>query len=126
MLAWRNLIHDKVRLAVTLTGIVFAVVLIVAEFGLFLGFTTTTSSLIDRSGANLWIIAKRVPYIELGVPFSERKLSVALATPGVQEAQKYVVPLARDLGYIDTTNLFMVGLSRGGPMTYVAIRGRFR
>jgi len=91
MLAWRNLIHDKVRLAVTLTGIVFAVVLIVAEFGLFLGFTTTTSSLIDRSGANLWIIAKRVPYIELGVPFSERKLSVALATPGVQEAQKYVV-----------------------------------
>jgi putative ABC transport system permease protein len=90
MLAWRNLIHDKVRLAVTLTGIVFAVVLIVVEFGLFLGFTTTTSSLIDRSGADLWIIAKRVPYIELGVPFSERKLSVALATPGVAEAQKYV------------------------------------
>jgi hypothetical protein len=25
-LAWRNLIHDKVRLGVTLTGIVFAVV----------------------------------------------------------------------------------------------------
>jgi putative ABC transport system permease protein len=90
LLAWRNLIHDKVRLAVTLTGIVFAVVLIVVEFGLFLGFTTTTSSLIDRSGADLWIIAKRVPYIELGVPFSERKLSVVLATPGVAEADKYV------------------------------------
>jgi putative ABC transport system permease protein len=90
ILAWRNLIHDKVRLAVTLTGIVFAVVLIVVEFGLFLGFTTTTSSLIDRSGADLWIIAKRVPYIDLGVPFSERKLSIVLATPGVAEAQKYV------------------------------------
>ncbi len=90
MLAWRNLIHDKVRLGVTLTGIVFAVVLIVVEFGLFLGFTTTTSSLIDRSGADLWIIAKRVPYIELGVPFTERKLSPALSTPGVAEAQKYV------------------------------------
>jgi hypothetical protein len=46
-LAWRNLVHDKVRLAVTLTGIVFAVVLIVVELGLFLGFTTATSSLID-------------------------------------------------------------------------------
>jgi len=90
ILAWRNLIHDKVRLGVTLTGIVFAVVLIVAEFGLFLGFSTTTSSLMDRSGADLWIIAKRVPYIELGVPFTERKLSVALATQGVAEAQKYV------------------------------------
>src|SRR6266849_5783975 len=33
-LAQRNLFHDKVRLAVTLTGIVFAVVLIVVEQGL--------------------------------------------------------------------------------------------
>jgi putative ABC transport system permease protein len=90
ILAWRNLIHDKVRLAVTLTGIVFAVVLIVVEFGLFLGFMTTTSSLIDQSGADLWIIAERVPYIELGIPFSERKLSAVLATPGVAEARKYV------------------------------------
>jgi putative ABC transport system permease protein len=65
ILAWRNLVHDRVRFAVTLTGIVFAVVLIVVEFGLFLGFTTTTSSLVDRSGADLWIIAKHVPYIEL-------------------------------------------------------------
>ena len=47
MLAWRNLIHDKVRLGVTLTGIVFAVVLIVVEIGLFIGFTTTTSGLIE-------------------------------------------------------------------------------
>jgi len=90
-LAWRNLVHDKVRLAVTLTGIVFAVVLIVVELGLFLGFTTTTSGLIDRSGADLWITASRVPYIEQGVPFSERKLYTVLSTPGVAVAAKYIV-----------------------------------
>jgi putative ABC transport system permease protein len=90
ILAWRNLVHDKVRLGVTLTGIVFAVVLIVVEFGLFLGFTSTTSGLIDRSGADLWVIAKRVPYIELGLPFTDRKLSTVRATPGVAEAEKYV------------------------------------
>ena len=39
-LARRNLFHDKVRLTVTLTGIVFAVVLIVGELGLFVGFTS--------------------------------------------------------------------------------------
>lgn len=89
-LAWRNLVHDKVRLAVTVTGIVFAVVLIVVELGLFLGFTTTTSSLIDRSNADIWITAPRVPYIEQGVPFSERKLTTVLATPGVKTASKYV------------------------------------
>lgn len=89
-LAWRNLVHDKVRLAVTVTGIVFAVVLIVVELGLFLGFTTTTSSLVDRSNADLWIMAPQVPYIEQGVAFSERKLYTVLATPGVAHATKYV------------------------------------
>jgi putative ABC transport system permease protein len=89
-LAWRNLVHDKIRLAVTLTGIVFAVVLIVVELGLFLGFLTTTSGLIDRSGADLWITASRVPYIEQGVPFSERKLYTVLSTPGVAVAAKYI------------------------------------
>ena len=49
-LARRNLFHDKVRLTVTLTGIVFAVVLIVVELGLFVGFTSTTSGLVDHSG----------------------------------------------------------------------------
>ena len=89
-LAWRNLVHDKVRLLVTVTGVVFAVVLIVVEFGLFLGFATTTSSLIDRSRADLWITSARVPYIEVGVAFSERKLSTVLATPGVGHATKYI------------------------------------
>src|SRR5436190_6250223 len=87
-LAWRNLVHDRIRLAVTLTGIVFAVVLIVVQLGLFLGFTTATSGLIDHSGADLWIMAARVPYIEQGVPFSERKLSAVLARPGVEMAAK--------------------------------------
>src|SRR5512147_966257 len=73
-LAQRNLFHDKVRLAVTVTGIVFAVVLIVVELGLFVGFTVTTSSLIDNAGVDLWVTSTHVPYIEMGVPFSERKL----------------------------------------------------
>jgi len=37
LLARRNLFHDRVRFAVTLTGIVFALVLIVVQLGLFLG-----------------------------------------------------------------------------------------
>jgi putative ABC transport system permease protein len=90
-LARRNLFHDKVRLTVTLTGIVFAVVLIVVELGLFVGFTETTSTLIDHSGADLWVTSKHVPYIELGVPFSERKLYQVRAVPGVADAQKIIV-----------------------------------
>src|SRR6516225_1615516 len=90
-LAQRNLMHDRVRLAVTLTGIVFAVVLIVVELGLFVGFTVTTSSIIDHSNVDLWVVSKHTPYIEQGAAFSERKLYQVLATPGVASAEKYIV-----------------------------------
>jgi putative ABC transport system permease protein len=90
-LASRNLFHDKVRLTVTLTGIIFAVVLVAVQTGLFLGFSTTTSNLIDNSGADLWVMSKGVRYIEVGVPFAERKLYQVLSVPGVQRAEKYIV-----------------------------------
>lgn len=94
-LARRNLFHDKVRLTVTLTGIVFAVVLIVVELGLFVGFTVTTSSIIDKSNVDLWVVSKHTPYIEQGAAFSERKLYQVLATPGVAAAEKYIVRFAQ-------------------------------
>ena len=90
-LAQRNLMHDKVRLTVTLTGVVFAVVLIVVELGLFVGFTVTTSSIIDKSAVDLWIVSRGTPYIEQGSVFSESKLYQVLATPGVASADKYIV-----------------------------------
>ena len=36
-----------------------------------------------------------------------------------------VAPLARSLAYVDTNNLFMYGESRGGMMTYQAVRKGF-
>ena len=89
-LAQRNLFHDKVRLTVTLTGIVFSVVLIVVQLGLFIGLTTATSGLIDHSGADFWITSKNVPYVEQGVAFSERKLNQVRAVAGVADAQKVI------------------------------------
>jgi putative ABC transport system permease protein len=89
-IARRNLFHDKVRLVVTLTGITFAVVLMVVELGLFIGFSTTTTGLVDHSGADLWVTTKHTPYIEQGGIFSERKLYQVRATPGVASAQKYI------------------------------------
>lgn len=94
-LAKRNLFHDKVRLAVTLTGIVFAVVLVAIQLGLFIGFRTATSNVIDNSGVDLWIGSTGVSHIEVGLPFSEKKLYQALATPGVEVAEKYIVRFCR-------------------------------
>jgi putative ABC transport system permease protein len=89
-LARRNLFHDKVRLFVTLTGIAFSVVLMVVQWGLFQGFSTSTSSIIDNSGADLWVTAKNVAYIDQAIAFNERKYYQVLATPGVATASKYI------------------------------------
>lgn len=90
LLARRNLFHDRIRFVVTLTGIVFALVLIIVQFGLFLGFTTTTSNNIDHSRADLWAVFHSVGYFDTGRMFSERKYYEVLATPGVQQAEKYI------------------------------------
>ena len=58
MLAFRNLLHDRVRFLVTLVGIVFSVVLSAVKVGLFLGFTRATVGAIDRSNADLWMASK--------------------------------------------------------------------
>ncbi len=95
LLARRNLFHDRVRFAVTLTGIVFALVLIIIQFGLFLGFTTTTSNNIDHSNADLWVVFHGVGYFDTGRNFSERKFYQVLSTPGVAQAEKYMQAFAR-------------------------------
>lgn len=90
LLARRNLFHDRIRFVVTLTGIVFALVLIIVQFGLFLGFTTTTSNNVDHSKADLWVVFHGVGYFDTGRMFSERKYYEVLATPGVLQAEKYI------------------------------------
>lgn len=90
-LAWRNLFHDRVRLVVTLVGIVFSVVLTSVQFGLFLGFVRATADLIDRSGADLWILSRGVVNLENGIPFTERKYHQASGVDGVAEARRLTI-----------------------------------
>ena len=125
LLARRNLFHDRIRFAVTLTGIVFALVLIIVQFGLFLGFTTTTSNNIDHSGADLWIVFHGVSYFDTGRMFSERKFYEVLSTPGVEQAEKYMQNFAnwkKPEGGIENIQIigFHPGSGLGEPWNLVA------
>ena len=114
LLARRNLFHDRIRFAVTLTGIVFALVLIIIQFGLFLGFTTTTSNNIDHSGADIWIVFHGVGYFDTGRMFSERKFYEVLSVPGVRQAEKYIQNFAywkKPDGGVE--NVQVIGFHRG-------------
>ena len=117
LLARRNLFHDRIRFAVTLTGIVFALVLIIIQFGLFLGFTTTTSNNIDHSGADIWIVFHGVGYFDTGRMFSERKFYEVLSVPGVRQAEKYIQNFAywkKPDGGVE--NVQVIGFHRGSGL----------
>src|SRR2546421_118518 len=57
-LASRNLLHDRLRFIATLVGIVFSVVLVMIQMGLFLGFGHMVSTMIDHASTDLWVVPK--------------------------------------------------------------------
>jgi putative ABC transport system permease protein len=94
IIAIRNLLHDKVRLVVTLTGVVFAVVLIAVQSGLFVGFTSATSTVIDHTDADIWICARGMRNFDVTSPLPLEAYYQALTTPGVLEVRRLVVQFA--------------------------------
>jgi putative ABC transport system permease protein len=89
-LAFRNLFHDRIRLAVTLVGILFSIVLVAVQLGLYLGASNIITANIDRANADLWITLYGAKSFEDGgMLLTPRERHQALATPGV----KAVIPL---------------------------------
>jgi putative ABC transport system permease protein len=85
-LAFRNLFHDRVRLAVTLIGILFSIVLVAVQLGLYLGARGMIISMIDRADGDLWIMAYGTKNFEEAQPIRARERYVALANPDVASA----------------------------------------
>jgi putative ABC transport system permease protein len=89
-LAFRNLFHDRIRLAVTLVGILFSIVLVAVQLGLYLGASNMITDNIDHAKADLWITVYGAKSFEDGgMLLTSRERHQALATPGV----KAVIPL---------------------------------
>src|SRR5262249_47414650 len=55
-LASRNLFHDRLRFVATVVGIVFSIVLVTVQLGLYLGFGRVVTTMIDHASADLWIM----------------------------------------------------------------------
>ena len=95
-LAFRNLFHDRIRLAVTLIGILFSIVLVAVQLGLYLGASRMITAHIDRSNADLWITTFGAKSYEdgEGLPLTPRERHQALATAGVRAVVPLVVSFA--------------------------------
>jgi len=85
-LALRNLFHDRIRLGVTLIGILFAVVLVAVQLGLYAGTSKMIVSMIEQSKGELWIVPYGSDSFEGSGVLTGSERHTALSTPGVANA----------------------------------------
>ena len=117
-LASRNLFHDTLRFVATMVGIVFSVVLVMVQMGLFFGFGHMVTTMIDHAATDLWVVPKNVKCFE-DPSLIDLKLRNKIAT---LDGVATVVPLV--IGFSDwrlesgeMTPVFIVGSDlRDGAM----------
>ncbi|RMG06323.1 MAG: FtsX-like permease family protein [Planctomycetota bacterium] len=90
-IAWKNLLHDKLKLATAVAGVVFATVLMNLQVGMLLGFTDTITAVVARSPGDLWIMAKGTKNFDMVFGQPERRHYQALATEGVAWSSRLIV-----------------------------------
>ncbi len=123
-LASRNLLQDRLQFVATVIGIVFSIVLVMIQMGLFLSFERMVTTMIDHAQADLWVVPFGTKCFEDPSLLDEQDRTQALAVPGVEAATPVVI------GFTDwsvpgggTTPVFMVGssLTPGGlhPWNFV-------
>jgi putative ABC transport system permease protein len=90
-LAWKILLHDKVRFAITVSGVAFAVTLVFVQVGLFQGLLDNASITIEHSDADLWITARNTPNVDFSNTFPEILVQRVRSIPGVARADNLIV-----------------------------------
>lgn len=90
-LALRNLLHDRLRSAMTVAGVAFAVTLVFVQIGLFLGLLDNASVTIDRIDADLWVTSRNTPNVDFAHGFPETLVQRVRSVPGVARADNLLV-----------------------------------
>ena len=93
-LAFKNLIHDRIRLAITLIGITFSVTLVLVQVGMFIGMTANSSTVIEHSDGDIWIMARNSQNFDMVNPFPETLVTAARSVDGVEWAENLIQQFA--------------------------------
>src|SRR5437879_1566636 len=91
ILAWRNMLHDRGRFAVTIAGFAFSVFLMLFQGSLLAGFMRASSRIVDASDAELWVAARGVDCFECATPIPARLGDVALGVDGIRSYDRIAV-----------------------------------
>jgi len=90
-LGLKTLLHDKIRFLITVSGVAFAVTLVLVQVGLFVGLLDNSTITIRKLDADLWITSKNSPNLDFVHQFPESNLYRARAVPGVARADNLIL-----------------------------------
>src|SRR6202790_3536934 len=109
-LATRNLFQDRLRFIATIIGIVFSIVLVTVQMGLYLSFERMVTAMIDHASADLWIVPLGTKCFEDPSLLDERDRTRILSVKGVAEAIPVVIGFSQwAVPGGGTTPVFIVG-----------------
>lgn len=84
IIAWRQLMKEKRRVAAAVAGIAFAVLLMLVQLGFEQALFKSVRLLYQQLDAELFLVSPRYQNSQLTFDFSERRLEQALAVNGVK------------------------------------------
>lgn len=90
-LALKTLLHDKLRFAITVAGVAFAVMLVVIQVGMFFGILSNASVTIERLDADLWVTAHNTPNVDFAHLYPDNASDRVRSVPGVERADNLLV-----------------------------------
>jgi len=115
-LASRNLLQDRLRFIATVIGIVFSIILVSIQMGLFLSFEQMVTTMIDHASADLWVVPFGTKCFEDPSLLDEQDQAKISAVPGVAAAVPVLVGFTQwAVPTGGTTPVFIVGSDMNGP-----------
>lgn len=90
-LARKNLLHDKLRFLITVSGVAFAVTLVFVQVGLFMGLLDNASITIEHLDADLWVTSRNTANVDFAQTFPETAVQRVRSIPGVERADNLIV-----------------------------------
>jgi putative ABC transport system permease protein len=121
----RMMVHDKLKMAGTLIGVVFAVLLSNQQAGTFLGLLNKNTMFIDNAGADIWIVPPNTEALQAAKPIPEAISKQARGVAGVAWAEPLLfgaAAVAIPGGASEAVTVVGTRLPdlRGGPWNVVA------
>lgn len=90
-LALKTLFHEKGRLFITLIGITFSTVLVLAQVGMYLGMMGNATAIIRHIDADIWVASKNIQNFDFANPFPEDRINRVRALPEVEWTEKLLL-----------------------------------